>query len=79
VVNWCGSETVSIEDYCTYMGQLVGIEPVFEYTAEAHTPLWPDTTRMHATLGRTRVHWKEGMRRMIRARHPELQLREGPE
>lgn len=78
VVNWCGSETVSVEDYCRYMGHLVGVEPEFEYTASAHTPLWPDTTRMHATLGRTRVHWKEGMRRMISARHPELALRDDP-
>ncbi len=74
VVNWSGSETVSIEDYCRYMGELVGIEPVFEYTTETHTPLWPDTTHMHATLGKTRIPWREGMRRMIEARHPELQL-----
>ena len=74
VVNWSGSETVSVEDYCGYMGELVGIEPVFEYTPEAHTPLWPDVTLMHQTLGRTRVPWREGMRRMIRARHPELAL-----
>ncbi len=76
VVNWSGSETVSVEDYCNYMGRLVGIEPVFEYTPDAHTPLWPDTQRMHETLGHTRVNWKEGMRRMILARHPELQLKD---
>lgn len=76
LVNWSGSETVSIEDYCRYMGSLVGIEPIFEYTTEAHTPLWPDTTRMHETLGRTRVPWREGMRRMIQARHPDLGLKE---
>ncbi len=76
VVNWSGSETVSIEDYCTYMAELAGIEPVFEYTEDAHTPLWPDTTRMHEILGRTKVHWRDGMRRMIEARHPELTLRD---
>jgi UDP-glucuronate 4-epimerase len=75
VVNWSGSETVSIEEYCTYMGDLVGIEPTFEYTPAAHTPLWPDVTHMHATLGRTKLHWRDGMRRMIKARHPELKLR----
>lgn len=75
VVNWSGSETVSIEDYCSYMGELVGIEPVFEYTPDAHPPLWPDVTHMHETLGRTRVHWREGMRRMIEARHPGLTLK----
>lgn len=76
VVNWAGSETVSLEEYCRYLGELVGTEPVFEYTPEAHTPLWPDVTHMHATLGRTRVNWREGMRRMVEARHPELALKE---
>jgi len=73
VVNWAGSETVSAEDYCTYMGELVGIEPTFEYTSAAHTPLWPDVTLMHRVLGRTEVPWRDGFRRMIEARHPELQ------
>jgi UDP-glucuronate 4-epimerase len=74
VVNWAGSETVSAEDYCTYMGGLVGVEPVFEYSSKAHTPLWPDLTLMHQVLGRTKVHWRDGFRRMIEARHPELTL-----
>jgi nucleoside-diphosphate-sugar epimerase len=72
VVNWAGSETVSVEDYCAYMGELVGVEPIFEYTAAAHTPLWPDVTRMHEVLGETKVSWRDGLRRMIEARHPEL-------
>jgi nucleoside-diphosphate-sugar epimerase len=74
VVNWAGSETVSVEDYCGYLGELAGIEPVFEYTPEAHTPLWPDTTLMHAVLGRTEVPWREGFRRAAEARHPELRV-----
>ncbi|MCP9273290.1 NAD-dependent epimerase/dehydratase family protein [Mycolicibacterium arenosum] len=74
VVNWAGSETVSVEDYCRYLGDLVGIEPIFEYSEDAHTPLWPDVTRMHDVLGRTKVPWREGFRRMVAARHPELEL-----
>ncbi len=74
VVNWAGSETVSVEDYCAYMGELVGVDPpVFDYTADAHTPpLWPDVTYMHEVLGRTKVPWREGFRRMIEARNPDL-------
>jgi nucleoside-diphosphate-sugar epimerase len=72
VVNWSGSETVSVEEYCAYMGELVGVEPIFEYTADAHTPLWPDVTHMHRVLGKTKVPWREGFRRMIEARHPDL-------
>ncbi len=72
IVNWAGSETVSAEEYCAYMGELIGVEPIFEYTPAAHTPLWPDVTRMHEVLGRTEVHWRDGFRRMIEARHPDL-------
>ena len=35
VVNWAGSETVSVEDYCAYMGELVGVEPIFDYMDRA--------------------------------------------
>ena len=76
VVNWAGSQTVSVEDYCAYMGELVGVEPIFEYTSDAHTPLWPDVTYMHEVLGATKVPWREGFRRMIQARHPEIPLPE---
>jgi nucleoside-diphosphate-sugar epimerase len=76
IVNWAGSETVSVEEYCRFMGDLVGVAPVFEYSAEVHTPLWPDVTHMHDVLGSTKVPWREGFRRMIAARHPELTLRE---
>lgn len=72
VVNWGGSETVSLEEYCAYMGELVGVQPIIEYTTAAHTPLWPDVTYMHQVLGRTKVPWREGFRRMIEARRPEL-------
>jgi nucleoside-diphosphate-sugar epimerase len=72
VVNWAGSETVSVEDYCAYMGELIGVKPQFEYSTEAHTPLWPDVTYMHQVLGRTQVHWRDGFRRMIEARNPSL-------
>ncbi|HSZ37765.1 MAG TPA: NAD(P)-dependent oxidoreductase [Acidimicrobiales bacterium] len=76
VVNWAGSETVSAEEYCTYMGELVGIEPTFLYDPVAHSALWPDVNYMHEVLGRTKVHWRDGFRRTIEARHPELPLRD---
>jgi nucleoside-diphosphate-sugar epimerase len=78
VVNWAGSETVSAEDYCAYMGELVGVEPLIEYDPAVHTALWPDVTHMHEVLGRTKVPWRDGFRRMIETRYPDLQLREAP-
>jgi hypothetical protein len=32
---------------------------------------------MHEILGRTKVPWREGFRRMIGTRHPEIDLPEG--
>ena len=75
VVNWAGSETVSAEDYCEYLGELVGARPRFVYTDAAPTPLWADVTRMHAVLGATQVPWQTGMRRLVEARHPDRLVR----
>jgi UDP-glucuronate 4-epimerase len=68
VVNWAGSETVSAEDYCVYLGELVGRKAEFRYDERAPWPIWPDVTLMHQILGRTEVPWRVGMRRMAEAR-----------
>jgi nucleoside-diphosphate-sugar epimerase len=67
VVNWSGSETVSAEDYCAYLGVLVDRPVRIRYDAAAPWPLWPDVTKMHELLGRAEVPWKEGMRRIATA------------
>jgi UDP-glucuronate 4-epimerase len=67
-VNWAGSETVSAEDYCQFLGELVGREVRIRYDPTAPWPIWPDVTRMHELLGRTQIPWHEGMRRMALAR-----------
>jgi nucleoside-diphosphate-sugar epimerase len=66
-VNWAGSETVSAEDYCAFLGELVGKEVRIRYDERAPWPLWPDVTFMHQVLGRTHVPWRDGMRRMAEA------------
>ena len=76
-VNWCGNDMVSAEEYCEYMGQLIGIKPRFLYTDKAYTGLIPDTTLMHEVIGKCKVHWKDGMRRMIQLRHPQVKIRDG--
>ncbi len=57
-VNWAGSETVSAEDYCNYLGELIGKEVRFRYDERAPWPIWPDMTLMHEVLGETRVPWQ---------------------
>ncbi|HEY1443655.1 MAG TPA: NAD(P)-dependent oxidoreductase [Acidimicrobiales bacterium] len=70
-VNWGGSEPVSIEEWCAYLGELTGVAPRFEPTEQTIDSVQIDTTRMHEVAGRTTVPWRDGMRRMVRALHPD--------
>lgn len=70
-INWGGSIPVSIEEWCRHLGRLVGKEPAFHRTERTVPGLELDLTRMHERIGRTRIDWREGMRRMVAARHPE--------
>lgn len=72
IVNWGGSEAASIEDWCGHLGDLTGLDPRFLPTEQTIGSVTVDTTRMHELLGRTTVQWRDGMRRMVAARHPEL-------
>jgi nucleoside-diphosphate-sugar epimerase len=72
VVNWCGDDVVTVEDYCTYMGELIGKEPVFEYTTAAWCSLVPDTTFRREVLGVCDVTWREGCRLLVEQCYPEL-------
>lgn len=75
IVNWGGSEEASIEDWCRYIGTLIGVEPKLHPTEKTIPSVRIDTTRMLELIGPTRVGWKDGVRRMIRARHPEIDLK----
>jgi UDP-glucuronate 4-epimerase len=72
VVNWCGDDIVSVEEYCTYMGELVGKEPIFEYTPKTWCSLVPDTTFMNDVLGHCEVKWRDGCRMLVAQCYPEL-------
>ena len=72
IVNWAGPEIVSIEEWCAYLGELTGLEPRFEKKVETVASLPLDTTRMHELVGEATVPWREGIRRLVEARNPEL-------
>ena len=72
VVNWCGDDIVTVEDYCTYLGSLIGKEPIFEYTPDAWCSLVPDTTLMHEVLGHCEMSWREGCRMLVKQCYPDL-------
>lgn len=72
IVNWAGPDVVSIEDWCLFLGELVGIMPTFAPTTQTIESVAVDTTRMDELIGPAQVRWQDGMARMVRARRPEL-------
>jgi UDP-glucuronate 4-epimerase len=72
IVNWGGDEAASIEEWCGYLSELTGVPVTFAPTTDTIDSVDIDLTKMHALVGPTTVRWKDGMKRMVRARHPEL-------
>ncbi len=72
IVNWAGSEDTSIEAWCAYLAELTGLTPKLEPTESTLEPLPLDVSRLESALGPSRVGWREGLRRMVEARNPEL-------
>ena len=71
VVNW-GGPPASVEDYCTYAGELMGTEPKFKYTEEAYPGSFFDLTLMKELVGECKVDWKDGFRRVVEHRYRDL-------
>ena len=74
ITNWAGDEVVSIEEWCTYLGELAGIEPVFDRSGDGIPARAMDSSRRLALTGPCQVPFRDGLRRMLVERHPELGL-----
>jgi UDP-glucuronate 4-epimerase len=70
-VNFSGDDPVSIEEYCEYTGELLGVKPTFRYTNETYPANQMDTSRMHEVLGTCEVGWREGFRRLVEECFPD--------
>jgi nucleoside-diphosphate-sugar epimerase len=70
IVNWGGTEAVDLEEWCTYLGGLVGKEPVFVETDATIGGVTIDTRKMVELVGPTTVAWRDGLRRMVQSRTP---------
>jgi nucleoside-diphosphate-sugar epimerase len=70
IVNWGGDEVVTAEEWCAYLGELAGRDPVIEKVVfpGATTGSIMDATRRRSITGPCAVPWKDGMRRMAEAR-----------
>jgi len=74
VLNWSGDEAVLVEDYCRYMGELTGLPVGFERSRDAIHHYRLDNAERRKLLGPCKIPWRQGLRDMIAARHPELRL-----
>ena len=74
ILNWGGATQVSIEEWCEYMGSLVGVKPEFVKTDLTLGSVVVDTSQLEKRVGLPKQDWHEGFRSMIRAQHPELTL-----
>ena len=70
-VNW-GGEPASIEEWCAYMGELTGLEPKFTETEQTVGPLPLDLARLEESVGRARVSWRDGIRRLVETHAADL-------
>jgi nucleoside-diphosphate-sugar epimerase len=68
IVNWGGTEAADLEEWCAYLGELVGRDATFVETDATIGGVTIDTTKMVELLGPTRVAWRDGLRRMVDAR-----------
>ena len=64
-VNWGGSETTSVEEWCAYLGELTGLTPTFAPTDATLESVVVDTTRLTEIAGPTTVSWRDGFRRLV--------------
>jgi nucleoside-diphosphate-sugar epimerase len=78
IVNWAGDEAVTVQEWCAYFGELTSLVPDVKVVPAPGTLLGSiaDTSRRASFTGPCSVSWKDGMRRSIAARHPELTLAE---
>ena len=71
-VNFGGSQQVSIEEWCAYIGELTGFEAKFQDNPKAFGSLCIDTQKMHELIGETAKDWKEGVRSQLEHLAPEV-------
>ncbi len=72
VVNWAGDRAVSVEEWCGYLGEITGLEPRFDPTDQTIDSVEVAHDRLDQLVGPATVPWKDGLWRMVAARHPEL-------
>ena len=71
IVNWCGDEAVTPEQWCALFGEHLDIEPQLTYydLPGSQPGSAADPTRRRSLTGPCTVAWRDGMVAMVDARH----------
>ncbi|MGP0031867.1 MAG: NAD-dependent epimerase/dehydratase family protein [Acidimicrobiales bacterium] len=66
IVNWCGDEPVSVQEWSAYFGELLGVEPDVVVTEVPGASIGSvgDHRRRAAVTGPCAVGWRDGFRRL---------------
>jgi nucleoside-diphosphate-sugar epimerase len=77
ITNWAGDDAVSVEQIVPWLADQMGIEYAFDPVREAWAyPRATDNTKRVSLVGECTVKWRDGFRRVISERHPEVTLKE---
>jgi nucleoside-diphosphate-sugar epimerase len=70
IVNWCGDETVTAEQWCALFGERLGVEPELSYydLPGSQPGSAADPARRRSLTGPCTVGWRDGMVAMLNAR-----------
>lgn len=78
VINWGDPQPVTAEEWCAELARLTGRELTIERSPVAPPPGIVDVARLTALGYTPTVDWRDGMRRMVAALHPD-ELVDGPD
>lgn len=73
IVNWGGDEHPTVQEWCAYMGELVGVAPevVAKEIPGTLRGSVADPTKRRSLTGPCQVSWRDGIRRTFEARYPD--------
>ena len=74
ITNWGGDEPLDVREIATTIGELIGREAEFVTSDDGIHQYALDSTRRTQLAGPCTVPWRDGIRRMIASRHPEIPL-----
>lgn len=76
VVNFGGDEVVTAQEWCAHLGELVGCEPIIQYTpvAGSQPGIALDAAKRQSITGPDQWGWREGFRLMVEALAPDAMV-----